>query len=109
MVAVHVIDQGGLPHGKLIVVSRLLDARGLDPAEIGSIRIESNAGGSRSTCESTPPDHFNVHGTAKFLNGTKLRIVSANPVRVEIEDSAGKVLAFHTADPASHLAVAIAW
>jgi hypothetical protein len=105
VVGIHLLEQAQRPHGKLTIASRLPD----DPGDRGAISIESNAGGGRTMCGSVLPGHLSMRGTASFLNGTTLRVESQNPVRVEVRDSTGKVLAFQITDPVARRTAPIAW
>ena len=109
VVVVHLLDQGSPPHGTLTLKSGALDAGGLDTAELGEIDIQLNVGGHQLMCGAVPPQALYVRGTAKLLNGTTLRVLAKKPVRVEFQNSTGKLLTFRIVDPASQGAAKIAW
>jgi hypothetical protein len=55
------------------------------------------------------PGQFHVQGTAAFLNGRTMTVTTRTPIRVEIQDSMKRVLAFGIVDPTRTRRTAISW
>jgi hypothetical protein len=109
VVVVHLLDRAKPPSGNLMVEGSILPPRGVEWAGKGTIRIETNAGGHKSSCQSTAPSAFHLRSTAGHLSGTTLRVLAVDPVLVEIQDTHGRVLGSHTVDPARSGTATIGW
>ena len=109
VVVVHLRDGAGAQSWSLILEGSRLGPQGVEWAGKGTIRIESNASGGPWACQATAPSSFHLRSTAKILAGTTLRVLAREPVRVEIQDAQGRVLASSTVDPSTPRITAIGW
>jgi|SRR5687767_5295757 len=109
VVVVHLRDGSRARTWSLTLEGGILGPRGVEWAGPGTIRIELNASGGPWACQATPPSPFRVRSTAGFLAGSTLRVLARAPVRVEIQDAEGRVLASRTVDPAAGQTTTIGW
>ncbi len=75
----------------------------------GEIDVEVNIMAHRPMCGAMAPGRFHVQGTSAFLNGKTMTVTTRTPVRVEVQDSMQKVLAFRVVDPAESGNTKISW
>jgi hypothetical protein len=109
VVVVHLLDGTRARSWSLTLEAGILGPRGVEWAATGAIRIELNASGGPWACQATPPSSFHVRSTARFLAGSTLRVLARAPVRVEIQDAEGRVLASRNVDPAAGQTTTIGW
>lgn len=109
IVVVHLLDRSPLRSWSLNLEGSTLGPRGLEWAGKGTIRIEISAAGVPWACQASAPSPFHLRSTAKVLAGTTLRVLAREPVRVEIQDAKGRVLAFRTVDPVARQTTTIGW
>jgi hypothetical protein len=109
VVVVHLRDGAEAQRWSLLLVGSPLAPQGIEWAGRGTIRIEIDAPGGPWTCQATPPSPFHVRSTAKHLAGSTLRILAREPIRIEIQNAQGRVLASRTLDPAAHQTSTIGW
>jgi len=109
VVVVHLLDPSRVRSWNLRLEGGTLAPQGIEWAGSGTIRIETTANGHESACQATAPSTFHLRSTAARLAGTTLRVLSREPVRVEVQDSRGRVLAAKTVDPAARQITAIGW
>jgi hypothetical protein len=100
IVVVQLLDQVEAP-GRFTVDSDVLDPQGLEWTGKGTIRIETNAGGHRSTCQASAPSAFHLRSRSTALAGSALQVLAGQPVLVELRDVTGRLLAAQLMDPAS--------
>lgn len=109
VVVVHLRDAANAQSWRLIVEGGPLAPQGIEWAGKGTIRIESNAPGGPWACQATAPSPFHLWSTTKTLAGTTLRVLAREPVRVEIQDDQGSILASGTLDPVGRQTTTIGW